>query len=211
MTCLNSNQILSKLNEVNLENRLVISPLFSIDEQAIPGQASIDVRLGFEFALVSPSVVGAIDELEGDSAPSFSNMFRKEYVTFGSGIVIHPHQIMLATTLEYIRLPGDLMSYVVGRSTWGRLGLIVATAVGIHPYFSGSLTLELRNLGETPLKLYPGQTIAQLFFHKVDNHEAQTTPGQYGGTVDMIPQKISSEITENKLRKLKRRFESLNA
>ncbi|MGX9390543.1 dCTP deaminase domain-containing protein [Nitrobacteraceae bacterium UC4449_H16] len=53
----------------------------------------------------------------------------------------------------------------VADGTWGRLGMIVATAVGIHPGFAGSLTLELRNLGGAPITLYPGQTIAQLFFH----------------------------------------------
>lgn len=208
MSCLNTLEIRTKLQETDLKKRLVVSPLFNLDEQTKLGQASIDVRLGFEFALVSPSVVGAIDELDGNKAPTFSSMFRKEYVTFGSGIVIHPHQIMLATTLEYIRLPGDLMAYVVGRSTWGRLGLIVATAVGIHPFFSGSLTLELRNLGETPLKLYPGQTIAQLFFHLVNDEGIPNTPGQYSGTVDMIPQRISSNETEQKLRKLKNKFKS---
>ncbi|MFA6178043.1 MAG: dCTP deaminase [Candidatus Methylopumilus sp.] len=206
MSCLNTAEIRARLEETNLKQRLVVSPLFSLEEQTKPGQASIDVRLGFEFALVSPSVVGAIDELEAQEPPIFANMFRKEYVTLGSGIVIHPHQIMLATTLEYIRLPGDLMAYVVGRSTWGRLGLIVATAVGIHPFFSGSLTLELRNLGETPLKLYPGQTIAQLFFHEVNDDGVDTSPGQYGGTVDMIPQRISSKGTESKLRILKDKF-----
>jgi dCTP deaminase len=105
------------------------------------------------------------------------------------------------------------MAYVVGRSTWGRLGLIVATAIGIHPSFAGSLTFELRNLGETPLTLYPGQTIAQLFFHTVvdeDGRPSVVTPSvtQYVGTVDMIPQNISSKKTHERLSKLIERFES---
>lgn len=118
---------------------------------------------------------------------------------------------MLAQTLEYIRLPSDLMAYVVGRSTWGRLGLIVATAVGIRPRFAGNLTFELRNLGETPLRLYPGQTIAQLFLHKISPNEAAdpsfVPSAQYTGTVDMIPRRISSPGTRNTLQKLMRRFE----
>ncbi len=208
MSCLNAKILRNRLNDP-LETRLVVSPLLNIEEQAKDSQASIDLRLGFEFALVHPSAFGSIDELGGDAAPSFQQLYRREYVPFGSSIVIHPHQFMLATSLEYLRLPPDLMAYVVGRSTWGRLGLIVATAVGIHPYFAGTLTLELRNLGETPLTLYPGQTIAQLFFHKVDSETGvAVTAGQYGGTVDMVPQRISSASTEAKLRKLKEIFDS---
>ena len=138
---------------------------------------------------------------------------RSYWLPFGSRIIIHPHQFMLAQTLEYLRLPADLMAYVVGRSTWGRLGLIVATAIGIHPSFAGNLTFELRNLGETPLTLYPGQTIAQLFFHTVVNEKNESSAvvpdnAQYVGTVDMIPQRISPKHTSIKLRKLIDRFEA---
>ena len=72
--------------------------------------------------------------------------------------------------------------------------------------FHAFLQLELRNLGETPLKLYPGQTIAQIFFHTVNDENVPNIPGQYSGTVDMIPQKISSVETEQRLRKLKDSF-----
>lgn len=65
-------------------------------------------------------------------------------------------------------MPPFLAAYVIGRSSWGRDGLIIATAVGVHPNFSGVLTLELTNLGEIPIRLYPGLTIAQLFIHNVD-------------------------------------------
>lgn len=56
----------------------------------------------------------------------------------------------------------------MGRSSWGREGLVIATATGVHPGYSGILTLELTNLGEIPLRLYPGIAIAQLFVHTVD-------------------------------------------
>ena len=92
------------------------------------------------------------------------------------------------------------MAYVMGRSTWGRLGLIVATAVGIQPSFAGSLTLELRNLGEAPLSLYPGQAIAQLFFHTVAGAQAADRGvGQYSGAVDPLPKQISSKATRDKI------------
>jgi len=108
------------------------------------------------------------------------------------------------------------MAYVAGRSTWGRLGLIVATAVGVHPGFAGNLTLELRNLGETPLTLYPGQTIAQLFFHLVvdrnmEPSDTRARQAQYVGTVDMVPRQLSSKTTAKVLKNLIKRFEKTSS
>lgn len=215
MTALSTSTILDRLKEKDLSKRLVISPLLDPKSQAKAGQAAVDVRLGFEFCLVAPSRFGAISEFGTDRQMNFGELYRREFIHLGESITIHPHQFMLAQTLEYLRLPPDLMAYVVGRSTWGRLGLIVATAVGIHPGFAGSLTLELRNLGETPLTLYPGQTIAQLFLHQIGLH---TGPGpksaasgkaaQYVGTVDMVPKRISDPVTRRKLEKLKKRFDT---
>src|SRR5260370_39654778 len=75
--------------------------------------------------------------------------------------------------MEWIRLPGDLGGYVVGKSSWGRRGLVIATAVGVHPGFSGCLTLEITNLGELPISIQPGMQICQLFLHDVStNSEA---------------------------------------
>jgi len=213
MTALSSAALRNRLAEKKLARRLVVCPLLDPDNQLKAGQASIDIRLGFEFCLVSPSAVGVVDEFaDGENRlESLSQLYRREYVPLGGKIVIHPHQFMLAQTLEYLRFPPDLMAYVVGRSTWGRLGLIVATAVGIHPNFAGSLTLELRNLGETPLALYPGQVIAQLFVHDVraPNGRASTAPApdaQYAGAVDMVPRRISSDGTRTAMNSLIERF-----
>ena len=160
MPVLSGAEIRDRLHASELERRLVVSPVLEPDEQLRDDQASIDVRLGFQFALVAPSSYGAIDEFKENQniqqIMDLTSLYSKKYVPLGGKIVIHPHQLILAVTLEYLRLPIDLMAYVVGRSTWGRLGLIVATAIGVHPGFAGPLTLELRNLGETPLRLYPG-------------------------------------------------------
>jgi dCTP deaminase len=213
MTVLSTDAIRARLRDSNVATRLVISPLLDESEQIKKGQAAVDIRLGFNFCLVTASLFGSIDEFDGKilDAKSFRDLYRRTYVPFGSCITIHPHQFMLAQTLEYLRLPTDLMAYVVGRSTWGRLGLIVATAIGIHPSFAGNLTFELRNLGETPLTLYPGQTIAQLFLHSVvdeTNKPSSVVPTttQYVGTVDMVPQRISPDRTASRLEKLIKRF-----
>ena len=212
MTVLSSSAIRARLHETDLDKLLVVSPVLE-QEQLKPGQASVDIRLGSDFCFVSPSLSGLVDEFGHDGPKdTFGNLYRQEYYPLGAKVVIHPHQFMLAQTLEYLRLPVDLMAYVVGRSTWGRAGLIVATAVGIHPLFAGHLTLELRNLGETPLALYPGQTIGQLFFHQVigpDGRPSTDRPidAQYAGT-DMIPRRISSKATQNRISRLVKAFEN---
>ena len=209
MSALSTTAIRDRLASENLQERLVISPLLGPAAQAKQGQAAVDVRLGFEFCVVVASSFGAISEFgDGDNQTSnFGKLYRRRFIPFGRSITIHPHQFMLAQTLEYLRFPSDLMAYVVGRSTWGRLGLIVATAVGIHPNFAGNLTLELRNLGETPLTLFPGQTIGQLFVHSVVDADGlpskEAAPeAQYVGTVDMIPRKLSDSITHATIEKL---------
>lgn len=81
----------------------------------------------------------------------------------------------MGSTLEYISLPTKLSAYVLGRSSWGRLGLIIATATTVSPDFKGCITLELINLGEVPILLYPGVRIAQLVIHTVEGE------GKYKG------------------------------
>jgi dCTP deaminase len=209
MAALSTMAVRKRMEETDLSRKLVISPLLDEDTQAKPGQAAVDVRLGFDFCLVTPSRFGSIGEFdETEQRSSFAQLYNREFVPFGKDITIHPHQFFLAQTLEYLRLPPDLMAYVVGRSTWGRLGLIVATAVGIHPGFAGSLTLELRNLGENPLTLTPGQSIAQLFFHTVEDEtgkpSTESAPrAQYVGSVDMVPRRLSDDATHAKLKGLR--------
>jgi len=203
MTVLSGVDIRGRLREPNLDKRLVVSPILEAVEQLKDGNSSIDLRLGCEFAFVVPSLHGSIDELSTDSLQSsearLSRLYRKIYVPLANAVHIHPHQFVLAQALEYLRLPMDLMAYVVGRSTWGRLGLTVATAIGVHPGYAGCLTLELRNLGETPLTLRPGQTIAQLFFHTVIPGRDLGASGQYRGSVDLLPRRMSSSKTKSKL------------
>lgn len=217
MTVLVGSKLVERLNEADPRKRLVVGPLLEPTEQITMSQASIDVRLGCDFRLATAANTGVLDEFAESSNPfiDLPRLYTKVYVPLGGGVTIHPHQLMLGVTLEYLRLPNDLMAYVVGRSSFGRLGLIIATAVGIHPTFSGPLTLELRNLGEAPLRLYPGQTIAQLFFHQLDPSDPKPVwPGdemrfgQYTASFEPVTKRISSEVTAAKLGSLRRKYES---
>lgn len=77
---------------------------------------------------------------------------------------MHPKTFLLAVTLEWIRVPLHLAGMITGKSSWGRRGLIVETAPGIHPGFTGCLTLELTNVGEIPIAISPGSEYASFFY-----------------------------------------------
>jgi len=115
-----------------------------------------------------------LDELDPKEADA-GKLAKTHYVPFHQKFILHPKDFVLAVTLEWLRLPSTLAGYVVGRSSWGRRGLIIATAAGVHPGFTGCLTLELSNVGEVPIALVPGITICQVFFHRVESTSPTTT------------------------------------
>ena len=87
----------------------------------------------------------------------------------GAPFVIHPGEFVLGVTEERVAIPDDIVARIEGKSSIGRLGLIVhATAGFVDPGFKGTLTLEITNLTRVPIKLYPGLLIAQLSFMTLD-------------------------------------------
>ncbi|CAB1127995.1 dCTP deaminase [Candidatus Hydrogenisulfobacillus filiaventi] len=167
-----------------LDHRLVITPL--LDPGQIRG-SSVDVRLGTEFILLKRSARAPIDPrglpLEGGEE-SWADYQERVSVPVGERMILHPNQLVLGATLEFLGVPRDWMAYVIGRSSWGRLGLIVATAIMVSPGYRGSLTLELANLADTPIYLYPGTRVAQLVFHSLEEPAAAYgAGGKYTGPV----------------------------
>jgi len=161
--------------------RLVVTPILDPGRQIKEGEASIDLRLGVRFTVSHRGKLGEIDTNNPDFDALFAAALHTYYVPIGSHFVLHPDYFALGETLEYIKMPEDLAGYVVTRSSWGRHGLVIATAVGVHPGYSGVLTLELRNLAEVPLRLYPGRSILQLFLHDVNKlaDEQRLRPSTY--------------------------------
>jgi len=148
----------------NGSDRLVIVPSPDIARLRQSGSASVDLHLGTWFTSLRQARMTCLPV--GEKHPE-SRVTRTHYVRFGSTYILHPQSFVLAVTLEWVRLPLDLSAYVIGKSSWGRRGLIIATATGVHPGFVGCLTLELSNVGELPIKIEPGMQICQLFFHTV--------------------------------------------
>jgi len=146
-------------------DKLVVSPLLSPASQLADGAAAVDVRLGQEFIVPDPCALGCIEPLSLDEG-QLAGYLRSVYVPFHLDFVLHPRQLALGATLEYVKLPRNLCAHVVGRSRWARVGLVIAMATYVHPGYCGCLTLELQNLGDVPLSLRPAFSIAQMVFEE---------------------------------------------
>ena len=139
------------------EGRVVIDPW----DPALVQPASVDLRLGSSFRVFHNHRTTAIDLREPPT--NLTEEISAEM------FVIHPGEFVLGVTEEHVELPDDIVARIEGKSSLGRLGLIVhATAGFVDPGFKGTLTLEITNLTRVPIKLYPGLLIAQLSFMTLD-------------------------------------------
>lgn len=191
------------------EGPLVITPLPNLDDLEIDHSASVDLRLGTWFRTTrarSHTVLDIYDEQNLDN-PSEQSLSTAHYVPFGRKFILHPGSFVLAVTLEWIRIPLDLAGQVTGKSSWARRGLIIETAPGVHPGFTGCLTLELSNVGEIPIALVPGTKICQLFLHQLDESSEIADGSRYLGqrqpligriTLDDFARKLSINSADRK-------------
>jgi dCTP deaminase len=126
--------------------------------------ASVDLRLGRSFRVFHNFRVPAID-----LADPPKNLTELVEIGPDEQFVIHPGEFVLGSTEEWVQLPDDVVARIEGKSSLGRLGLIVhATAGFVDPGFNGTLTLEITNLTRVPIVLWPGKPIAQLSFMTLD-------------------------------------------
>jgi dCTP deaminase len=142
------------------EGRIRIEPW----DPSLVQPASVDLRLGSSFRVFHNHRIAAIDLRDPPT-----NLTERVAVAEGSSFVIHPGEFVLGVTQELVAIPDDIVARIEGKSSLGRLGLIVhATAGFVDPGFEGTLTLEITNLTRVPIKLYPGDLIAQLSFMALD-------------------------------------------
>jgi dCTP deaminase len=142
------------------EGRIRIDPW----DPALVQPASVDLRLGDSFRVFHNHRATAIDLRRPPE-----NLTEEVLVPEGETFVIHPGEFCLGRTLEWVELPDDVVARIEGKSSLGRLGLIVhATAGFCDPGWKGTLTLELNNLTRVPIILHPGLEIAQLSFMMLD-------------------------------------------
>jgi dCTP deaminase len=182
------------------ENKLVVSPIICASQL---GASSIDLRLGNVFLMVrarglsdvDPGRFAHLDDAAGDHA--FQQARRQKHeryeAPFGQKFLLHPGMLALVPTLEWIKLPANLQGIVTARSSWAREGLSIATASLIHPGYKGVITLELANLGQIPLSLYPGLRIAQIAFHTLTQDAEEK---DMGSRFDMAFEPVEGNVAQ---------------
>src|SRR3989339_617945 len=142
--------------------------------------ASIDCRLGTHYLIVDDT---GMDSLTLDSEIKYREIE-------GETITVPPKSFLLATTMEYVKLPNDLTAFVEGRSSIGRMGLFIQNAGWVDPGFEGKITLEIYNANSLPIKLQAGRRICQLVFCKMDQAAEKPYNGKYQGQNKSVGSRI---------------------
>jgi dCTP deaminase len=142
------------------KKRLVFKPKINLSEQL--GSNSIDLRLGNVFRIFDHSKYAFIDPFKKNIGEEITREVKKKN---NETFIIQPGDFVLGSTIEYVEIPDDLVGSLEGRSSIGRLGIIVhSTAASIECGFRGKITLELANMGKMPVALRPGMRICALSF-----------------------------------------------
>lgn len=167
------------IRELLKSGELGISPLEDIQIQP----ASVDVRLGNTFSVVE---IGSNNVITMDKPIPYKVISAENYLLL-------PGQFVLATTMEYFRLPKNLTAFVEGRSSIGRLGLFIENAGWVDPGFEGEITLELYNASNCAIELKAGRRVGQLVFAKMDFNTQNPYCGKYQGQKKATGSKIQED------------------
>ena len=153
------------LKKAFLQSRIVITPAPNLKQQL--GSCSIDLRLGNTFRVFEHSRNAYIDPSKKD----YSNEITREVkVKTGEHFVMQPGDFVLAVTLERVKIPNNLMGRLEGRSSLGRLGIVVhSTASIFDPGWDGRCVLELGNLGRMAVSLTVGMRICAMTFEELSS------------------------------------------
>lgn len=150
------------------DKKIVIKP--TPDFTTSLGSCSIDFRLGKKFRVFEYSRHHLIDPLHKKISKINQEITREVDVKNGDPFIMHPGDFVLAVTMERLTLSSELLGRLEGRSSLGRLGIVVhSTASVFDPGWDGNPVLELGNLGRIPVALYPGMRICAMTFEQLSS------------------------------------------
>ena len=143
----------------------MVKPKPNLEEQL--GSSSLDLRLGYHFRVFKHHKQPFVDPYDPSTQ---ENMTEEVTISKNEPYVIHPNEFVLASTYEWVEWGDDMAARVEGRSSLGRLGLVVhSTASHIDAGWRGVITLELRNIGMVPILLHPKMRVCQLMFEPLSS------------------------------------------
>ncbi len=175
--------------------KIKVTPADGLDRRI--GPDGIDFRLGHTFLVFERNKQPYIDPRHRETATATT---RQIEIKTGEPFIIHPHELVLATTLERLTLCDELLGRLEGRSSLGRLGIIVhSTASIFHPGWDGTATMELGNLGVMPVALYPRMRICSFTFERMSSPVERpygTGKTKYQGQSGPLPSGIWEELED---------------
>jgi dCTP deaminase len=185
------------LSDVDIE-RYIAEGKIKIDPPLPPeqlGSCSVDFRLGNEFSIFEHSKHAFIDLKE---RAAIQGLMRTVMVPEGEPFILQPHEFALAITMEVLELDDDVLGRLEGRSSLGRIGIIVHGTAGLFdPGWTGKATLELSNLGRMPVALYPGMRICSFTFEQLTSRVRvpyrKKVGNKYAGQDRPLASKLASE------------------
>ncbi|MEX2274951.1 MAG: dCTP deaminase [Actinomycetota bacterium] len=139
--------------------RIVVDPF----DDACVQPSSIDLHVDAQFRVFANSRYAYIDVQR--EMPDLTELVEVEQ---GEPFILHPGEFVLGSTAERVALPDDLVARLEGKSSLGRLGLLIHSTAGyVDPGWDGYLTLELSNVANLPITIYPGMKIGQISFFQL--------------------------------------------
>jgi len=183
--------------------KIAITPVPNLAEQL--GSCSIDFHLGNAFKIFNHSKYPYIDP----RSPNLTSELMKEIsISRDEAFIMRPGEFCLATTVEHLKIDNDLLGRLEGRSSLGRIGIIVhSTAARFDPGWDGIPVLELGNIGVLPVALYPGMKICSFTFEELsspsENPYTKRKNAKYIGQKSPEASKISQELGNNETRYVK--------
>jgi dCTP deaminase len=177
------------------QGRIKVDP--APDYSTSLGSCSLDLRLGSEVRVFRPAKTTHIDVRHMADA---EKMMEELVIPEGEPLVLHPGDLVLATTLEWLEIANDLIGRIEGRSSLGRLGVIVhGTASIFDAGWKGKPVMELGNLGEVPVILWPGMRICAFTFEELSSPaEVPYTNKKAGKYVNQSKPLASQFVKEDK-------------
>lgn len=131
----------------------VVTPL--VDSDKAYDEDALDLRLGSHFLVPQQP---PLPFNEPNKTSQYSG-HQRIHIPLGTSLVVPAHQTVLGSTLEFIKVPCDVAGEILTKSSVARTFVVIETATWIHPNYRGCLTLEIANVSNTPLLLYPGRPI----------------------------------------------------
>lgn len=138
------------------------------DHSSNIGASSMDLRLGKFFKIYDHTKYPVLDPMQPETFKNVARLIEvdNDRVPF----IVQPGEFVLGVTLEKIKISDDLVARVEGRSSLGRLGIIIHSTAGfVDAGFEGTITLEITNINRMPVALYPGMRVCQLAFETMSS------------------------------------------